>query len=59
MTTVKRSSVPGWAWDIIEAVERGEGIAVDFEWRVRRGRYYERGIRLAEIVDALTEGDES
>ena len=41
---IARSPIPGWAWDMIERVERGErklGLVGELTWRVRRGSRYD------------------
>jgi hypothetical protein len=42
---IRPSPLPGWAWDLIEQVERGErrpGLVTEIEWRVARGSRYDR-----------------
>ena len=53
MATIRRSTVPGWAWDMICAVERGERIEVEWEWRVRNGNPAVR--RYGHLLDSGSE----
>jgi hypothetical protein len=48
------SPLPGWAWDLIEAVERGErkpDLVRLIDWRTRRNAKYDRWIRQAKAGD--------
>jgi hypothetical protein len=51
---IEPSPIPGWAWDLIEKVERGErrpGLVSEIEWRTRRGNRFDRLIKRAEDGD--------
>jgi hypothetical protein len=47
MVKIRQSPIPGWAWDLIEQVERGErqtGLVREIRWRTKRGGIYDRMI---------------